>query len=103
VIGLNEAVSVRDSGGQVVWQPSVQGFNALQLSLAPDASAITDGHYVATRTQSFVVPNGFQAQGWLDVQTLVGRLDSGELAYIRVDSPTVVHDFGFKGSFVGAL
>jgi hypothetical protein len=103
VAGLSGAVSVRDSVGRVVWQPPVEGFNALQLSLAPDASAITDGHHVATRMKTFVVPDGFQAQGWVDAQTLVGQLGSGELAYIRVDSPTVVHDLAFKGAFAGAL
>src|SRR5205807_8412918 len=66
VVGPNAIVSVRDSGGQVVWQPSGQGFNALQLSLAPGASAVTDGHYVATRSQTFVGPSGCQAQGWPD-------------------------------------
>jgi len=96
-------VSIRDSSGRVVWAPSVEGFNALQLSLAPDASAITDGHRVATRAKTFVMPDGFLAQGWLDSRTVVGRLDSDDLAYIRIDSPTTVHDFGFKGDFVGAL
>jgi hypothetical protein len=96
-------VSVRDSGGRAVWQPSVDGFNALQLSLAPNASAITDGHRVATHATTFVLPDGFQAQGWLDSRTLVGRQGGGDLAYVRVDSPTTLHDLGFKGDFVGGL
>ena len=96
-------VSVRDASGRVVWQPSVDGFNALQLSLAPDASAITDGRHVATRTHSFALPGGFQAQGWLDPHTLVGRQGTGDLEYLSIDSPTTPHGLGFKGDFVGSL
>jgi hypothetical protein len=98
-----QAVSIRDSSGHIIWEPSVEGFTALQLNMTPDASAITDGHHVATHTKTFVVPDGFQAQGWLDAQTIVGRQGNGFLAYIRIDSPATVHNLGFKGDFVGAL
>ena len=104
VVGpTGSAVSVRDSSGRLVWQPPVDGFMALRLAMAPDGSGITDGRHVATRAKTFEVPNGFVAQGWLDSQTVVGQMDSGHLGYIRVGSPTAVHDLGFKGSFVGAL
>jgi hypothetical protein len=99
----SSTVSVRDSNGHAIWTPSVDGFTALQLNMTPDASAITDGRHVATRTKTFAVPDGFQAQGWLDAQTVVGRQDNGYLAYIRIDSPATVHNLGFKGDFVGAL
>ena len=104
VVGpTGSAVSVRDSSGRLVWQPPVDGFMALGLAMAPDGSGITDGRHVATRTTTFVIPPPLVAQGWLDSQTVVLQLDSGHLGYIRVDSPTAVHDLGFKGSFVGAL
>ena len=105
VTGLagSSTVSIRNSSGQVIWEPPVDGFTALQLNMTPDAGAITDGHHVATHTKTFVVPDGFQAQGWLDAETVVGRQGNDYLAYIRVDSPTTVHNLGFKGDFVGAL
>ena len=105
VVGpTGSAVSVRDSSGRVVWQPPVDGFMALGLHLAPDGRAITDGRHVATHSGMFEVPGGFWAQGWLDPQTVVVvQQDSGELGSIRVDSPKTVHDFGFKGNFVGPL
>jgi len=101
--GGRQFVSVRDSTGRVLWTPAVDSFNARGLRLTPDGSAIAMDVHAATRTQRFTLPDGFHAEGWLDGQTVVGRQSGGDLSYIRLESPTVVHDLGFTGDFVGML
>ena len=97
------AVEVRDAAGHVLWRPSVEAYSALALRLTPDATAIALGPTAETRDRKFALPNDFRAQGWLDARTVVGRTSGGNLSYIRLDSPSLVHDLGFKGDFVGLL
>ena len=101
--GFDTRVTVRDTSGRVLWKPSVDGFNALQLRLSPAGDAISDGVHAATRAKVVALPDGFRAQGWIDSQTVVGRQGDGNLSYIRLDAPGVLHDLGFKGDFVGVL
>lgn len=96
-------VTVRDANGTLVWQPAMDWFNALQLSLFSDGNAITDGRHVATRTASITLPDGLVAQGWLDQQTIVGRFRGGSLSYARLDDAGNLHDLGFKGNFIGMV
>jgi hypothetical protein len=54
------------------------------------------------------MPPGFRLQGWLDTNIVVGRVqqpngDEGDLLWIDLDKPTIVHDLGFKGDFIAAL
>jgi hypothetical protein len=54
------------------------------------------------------MPGNFHIQGWLDDNTLVGRLtiagaNDGNLAWISLSNPVVVHDLGFAGDFVAPL
>jgi hypothetical protein len=48
---------------------------------------------------------GFQPQGWLDSSTLIGLTNqgSGDMALVRLNSPTRAIDLGFKGFFVGVV
>lgn len=101
---LQMEVTVRDAAGDVLWRPDLQGFSALALKLAPSGDAITNGRVVALRgSGSSELPAGFVAQGWLDSATLAGRAASGDVAYVRLDSPGTVHDLGVRGDFVGAV
>jgi len=101
--GFVPHVTIRDLSGQTLWKPDVDGFSALALTLAPAGDAVSDGRHAATVTGSINLPDGFVAQGWLDSRTVVGRQSDGELAYLGLDSPTTLHDLGFKGTFVGVL
>jgi hypothetical protein len=102
-------VSVRDSSGNVLWATQVDGTYALSLVLSPDAQAITDGNKVQTRAGGLVpMPQGFQVEGWLDNNTVVGRVSSangvrGNLSWINLSAPGTMHDLGFKGDFVGTV
>jgi hypothetical protein len=54
------------------------------------------------------MPEGFKLQGWLDANTVVGRVqqqngDEGNLLWISLADPTRIHDLGFKGDFVSTL
>ncbi len=54
------------------------------------------------------MPNGFRVEGWLDKNTVVGRMviddaNEGNLVWVSLDDPTSVHDLGFKGDFVATL
>jgi hypothetical protein len=96
-------VTIRDASGRTLWRPSVDGFNALALKLAPSGDAITDQRNAATASGFVTLPDGFVAQGWLDSHTVVGRQSDGELASVSLDSPKVVHSLGVMGTFVGSL
>ncbi len=103
-----DTVTVRDSTGSVLWTPAVDGFSALALRMAADGQAISDHAKVATRSAGLVsLPQGFWVEGWLDGDTVFGRLpgdrEFGNLAWISLSSPLVVHDLGFKGDFVAPL
>ncbi len=98
-------VSVRDTTGKVLWATEVEGFDALSLYISPDGQAISDGTNVETRAGGLVpMPSGFQIEGWLDSNTVVGRPGGdGDLSWISLGDPTKVHDLGFKGDFVATL
>jgi hypothetical protein len=102
-------VSVRDANGDTLWPTQVDGFNALTLFLSPDGQAITDGTKVETRAAGLVsMPTGFQIEGWLDNNNIVGRINSGngsfgDLAWVSLGDPSTLHDLGFKGDFVATL
>jgi hypothetical protein len=104
-----QSVAVRDQGGSLLWTTHVDSFNALWLYLAPDGQAISDGTQVETHLGGMVaMPKGFLVEGWLDKDTVVGRLviddvNVGNLAWTSLSDPTKVHDLGFKGDFVSAL
>ena len=104
------AVTVRTPSGDIIWSSHVDGFNALSLFLSPDGQGISDGRQVETRTRGLVpMPTGFNVQGWLDNNTVAGRPrgetgpDQGNLSWISLSDPAIVHDLGFKGDFAGTL
>lgn len=99
------AVTVRDKTGKVLWATDVDGFDALSLYISPDGQGISDGNEVETRAGGLVpMPSGFQIEGWLDGNTVIGRPGGdGDLSWISLGDPTKVHDLGFKGDFVATL
>ena len=110
--GSFQNVSVRSRGGDVVFQlPDPGNDQYLNLSLSPDASRVG---YETLSARSFVLQRdrnpvplaaGFQPQGWLDSSTLIGLTNqgSGDMALVRLNSPTRAIDLGFKGFFVGVV
>lgn len=102
-------VSVRDAKARVIWSPSVQGFNALEVCLSPNGQGITDGRIVETTKGTIKMPSGFSVQGWLDNDIVVGRVadpatnGQGNLAWIRLGSPTQVHDLGIRADFITSV
>lgn len=113
-ISTGNVVSVRDSTGTTVWKTHVDGFNATWLNVSPDGQSIADNHHVETRLGGMVtMPQGFRVEGWLDNGTVVGRItpdpntiggpNEGNLLWISLDHPAVIHDLGFKGDFVATL
>ena len=113
-ISSGNVVSVRDSIGATVWTTHVDGFNATWLHVSPDGQSIADNHYVETRLGGMVtMPQGFRVEGWLDNVTVVGRIttdpntiggpNEGNLLWISLDHPAVIHDLGIKGDFVAML
>ena len=103
VLAQGTATAVEDSSGHVLWRPGLEGFNALGLRLAADGRAIAIGRNAANQTRHVLLPDGFQAEGWLDSQTVVGRRSGGDLSYVRLDTPAIVHSLGFKGDFVATV
>jgi hypothetical protein len=104
-----EAVSVRDQAGKVVWTTHVEAFTAWKVRVSQDGQAILNDSQVETHTGGIVpMPEGFKLQGWLDANTVVGRVqqqngDEGNLLWISLADPTRIHDLGFKGDFVSTL
>jgi hypothetical protein len=107
-------VAVRDQGGNVIWTTHVDSFSALDLHVSPDGQAISDIHQVETRVGGIVpMPTGFRVEGWLDSNTVIGRVTSdpntvggpneGNLLWISLGDPGTLHDLGFKGDFVATL
>ena len=102
-------VEVRDSYGDVIWTPHVDGIHVLSLYLSPDGQGISDGHLVETRLLGMItMAPEFLVQGWLDNNTVIGRTvpgghELGDMAWISLEDPSVIHDLGFKGDFVGRL
>jgi len=113
-ISSGNVVSVRDSTGATVWKTHVDGFNATWLHVSPDGQSIADNHHVETRLGGMVtMPQGFRVEGWLDNGTVVGRItpdpntiggpNEGNLLWISLDHPAVVHDLGIRGDFVATV
>ena len=99
-------VSVRDTTGKLLWTTGGDSIDALSLFISPDGQAFSDGNEVETRAGGLVaMPSGFQIEGWLDSNTVVGRpaWEDGDLSWISLGDPTKVHDLGFKGDFVATL
>jgi hypothetical protein len=103
------AVTVRNATGNVVWLTHIDGFAAWSLHVSGDGQAISNDSQVETHTNGMVpMPPGFRLQGWLDTNIVVGRVqqpngDEGDLLWIGLDKPTIVHDLGFKGDFIATL
>lgn len=103
-------VEVRDSNGDVIWATQVQT-NADSVYLSPDGQAISDGFSGVVETRagpSVQLPQGFQVEGFLDPNTVVGRVrqqsgSQGNLAWVSLGDPSTVHDLGFKGDFVATV
>jgi hypothetical protein len=104
-----QLITVRDQAGKVVWTTHMDSFSAEWLSISPDGQAISNDSQVEKHTGGLVpMPPGFRAQGWLDKNTVVGRVqqqngDEGDLLWISLSHPSTVHDLGFKGDFVATL
>ena len=101
-------VTVRDSAGNVLWTPAVDGYNALSLKLSPAGDAITDGHHAVTREGPFRLPADYFAAGWVDATTVVGASNqngvAGDLTYLSSgDSAVTIHHLGVSGAFVGVV
>jgi hypothetical protein len=109
-------VTVRDQTGPVLWTTHIDAFSAAYLFVSPDGQAISDGFHVERHVGGMVAlpvrasgpPNEFRIEGWLDDHTVVGRIviddvSEGDLAWIDINHPTVMHDLGFKGDFVATL
>jgi hypothetical protein len=107
-----QVVTVRDQSGKVVWVTHVDSFSAASLFVSPDGQAISDGNQVERHVGGMVAlpvrasgpPSAFRTEGWFDNHTIVGRIviddvNEGDLAWIDINHPTVVHDLGFKGDF----
>jgi hypothetical protein len=79
------------------------------VRVSQDGQAILNDSQVETHTGGIVpMPEGFKLQGWLDANTVVGRVqqqngDEGNLLWISLADPTRIHDLGFKGDFVSTL
>ncbi len=110
----NYGVTVRDLSGKVIWTTHVDGFDARDLHISPDGRAISDNSHVETLAGGMVaMPTGFRVEGWLNNNTVVGRVtpdantiggpDEGNLLWISLDKPAVIHDLGFKGDFVATV
>ena len=108
-IGTSGVVTVRDEAGKVVWLTHVDGFAAWSLNVSADGQAILNDSQVERHATGIVpMPSGFRVQGWLDTNTVVGRVqqqngDEGDLLWISLGDPRTVHDLGFKGDFVATL
>jgi hypothetical protein len=109
-------VTVRDTRGTVLWTTHIEAFSAAYLFVSPDGQAISDGNKVERHIGGMVAmpvrasgpPNTFRVEGWLDNHTVIGRIviddvTEGDLAWVDINHPTVVHDLGFKGDFVETL
>lgn len=125
--------TVRDTAGNILWSltpidpANNQSYGTMALS--PDAQHVAfsmlnnmqfvDGSSVivsrdGVRTQLGL---GFEPQGWLDAQTVIGQHGSMQatcsgctpqfvpsgLAVVHVQTPTKIEDLGFQGFFQGAL
>jgi hypothetical protein len=113
--GPGQVVTVRDTQGTIIWTTHIQAFISTDLFVSPDGQAISDGNKVERHVGGMVAmpvrangPPPFLTEGWLDNHTVVGRIviddvTEGDLAWIDINHPTVVHDLGFKGDFAETL
>ena len=107
-VGTSNTVTVRDLGGADVWATHVDGTTAWEVRLSPGEQAILNARQVETKADGMVTtPSDFGTQGWLDAQTVLGRLQytssKGNLSWISLSNPTSIHDLGFQGDFVAPI
>jgi len=108
--------AVRDATGRVKWTTQVAFGDPRQVHISPDGNALAgndcspvDGSQVEVRGHGLVgMPAGFCVEGWMDSNTVVGRVvqsngAQGNLTWISLGAPTKLHDLGFKGDFVATL
>jgi hypothetical protein len=98
------------TSGQTIWdwtpvQPATRG----DFALAPDGRSMAMKGAIMARDGSVrpLAPN-FHPQGWIDAQTLFGRLGdannaSGNAATVALADPSKLTDLTFKGDLVGTL
>jgi hypothetical protein len=111
-----QVVTVRDTHGTIIWTTHIGAFSAAYLFVSPDGQAISDGNKVERHVGGMVAlpvrasgpPSEFRTEGWLDTHTVIGRIviddvTEGDLAWIDINHPNVMHDLGFKGDFVETL
>lgn len=108
VTAQGATVTVRDSAGNMLWKPAVDGYNALNLKLSPVGDAITDGQHAVTRIGPFELPANYFAAGWVDATTVVGATYrngvAGDLSYVSgSDGSMTIHHLGVAGAFVGVV
>lgn len=125
--------TVRDASGRVLWRlkpldPS-DNFTYGNISLSPDASHVAfslDSNCCYTFDSSVIrsrdgvrigLGSTFQPQGWLENTTVVGvkglvkstcsgcppDFVPGNMALVRLATPTTVTDLGFQGRFLGVV
>jgi hypothetical protein len=107
-VGTSNTMTVRDLAGALVWTTHVDGSFAWGVHLSPDAQSILNDRQVETRAGGMVqMPSSFGTQGWLDIQTVLGRMQltdtQGNLAWVGLSDPATIHDLGFQGDFIGAI
>lgn len=103
-------IDIRDQQGNSIWNPQTDNsLNVLTFSLSPDGQSFSDGVAVVTRAYGAVpMPAGFVVEGWLDNNTVVGRITGpngqlGDLLWDSVGDSQHPQDFGFKGDFVATI
>lgn len=102
-ISAQGALSVRNSAGEILWTSQIQIFSAQQLYLSPDGRGVADDRQIETRSAGLIQTSGIQIEGWLDNNNVVARIGNGDLGWLSLGDPGTIHDFGFKGDFVGTL
>jgi hypothetical protein len=103
------SVQVRDASGQALWTTHVSGDFAMMLFLSADGLGISSGLQVETMAGGMAHISGglFVTGGWLDSGTVAGHVQytdhQGNLSWVSLADPTVVHDLGFEGDLVAAI
>ena len=106
-----QAFSIRAADGTVLYEFTAEAGNFIYPALSPDGSRTavfqTGNDINRTTIQSKQggkrLSVGFQPEGWLDADTLIGHNPGGNLAYLRLATPDRVEDLGFKGTFAGIV
>lgn len=106
-------VTVADLGGKVIWSGHPANGPSQtpgDFALAGDGSRLAmDGEDVNLKSGATLqLASGFQPQGWLDDQTIIGWMPQNgpaapHLGIIHLSDPKHPEDWGFSGTFVGLL